>query len=282
MANKNLNLKKCILIHDIAGYGKCSLTEICPVMSAMNVQTVLLPTAVFSNHTAFSQHEMIDLTEKMLPFAKTWKNLGLKADSIFAGFLGSVEQINIVSEIIDMFTDEDRENKLIMIDPVMGDNGKLYRTITDELADGMISLCKKADIITPNITEAARLTGMEYKEAPYTEDYIENMLHELLKLGVKYAVLTGVGFDSSHTGAAIMGTDGIMHCSFSEIYEGKYHGTGDIFAAVLLSKLLNGEDAVSALNTAVKFTSKCILNTIEAGQDPIEGVIFEPELSANY
>ncbi len=273
-------LKKCLAIHDFAGYGKCSLTIAIPILSASCVQTSSIPTAVFSNHTAFPSYYACDLTEHMMPTAKTWEKLNFKTDAIYTGFLGSLEQIKIVSDIIDMFSKVDRENKIIFVDPVMGDNGKLYRTYTDEMADGMKSLCEKADIISPNMTEAARLLGIEYEDGPYTPRFVEDVLKGLLSLGVKCAVLTGVRYGDDETGAAAMGRDGVMYTAFSKRYQGSFHGTGDVFASVMLGQLLNGRGIHHALKKAVEFTGKSIANTVESGFDPIEGVIFEPELAS--
>ena len=273
-------LKKCVTIHDFAGYGKCSLSIAIPVLNASCVQTASIPTAVFSNHTAFPAYYACDLTEHMMPTAKTWEKLGLKADAVYTGFLGSLEQIKIVSDIIDMFTKEAREDKIIFVDPVMGDNGKLYKTYTDEMADGVKSLCEKADIISPNMTEAARLLGIEYKDGPYPPEFVEDVLKGLLGLGVKCAVLTGVRYGEEETGAAAMGKDGVMYTAFYKRYPGFFHGTGDLFASVMLGQLLSGRGIHHSLKKAVEVTGKSIANTVESGFDPLEGVIFEPELAS--
>ncbi len=273
-------LKKCVLIHDFAGYGKCSLSIAIPVLNASCVQTASIPTAVFSNHTAFPAYYACDLTEHMMPTAKTWEKLNLKTDAVYTGFLGSLKQIKIVSDIIDMFTKENRENKIIFVDPVMGDNGKLYKTYTDEMADGVKSICEKADIISPNMTEAARLLGIEYKDGPYTPEFVEDVLKGLLNLGVKCAVLTGVRYGEEETGAAAMGKDGVMYTAFSKRYKGFFHGTGDLFASVMLGQLLSGRGIHHSLKKAVEVTGKSIANTVESGFDPLEGVIFEPELGS--
>ena len=271
-------IKKCAAIHDFSGYGKCSLAVVIPILNASCVQTASVPTAVFSNHTAFPAYYAHDLTDHMMPIAETWKKLDLKVDAVYTGFLGSLEQIQIVSDIIEMFTSEDRENKIIFVDPVMGDNGKLYRTYTDEMADGVKSLCEKADIISPNMTEAARILGIEYKEGPYTPEFVESVLKGLLGLGVKCAVLTGVRYNDEEIGAAAMGRDGKMYTAFAKRFPGFFQGTGDVFASVMLGQLLSGRSIEDSLKKAVSFTGKAIANTVESGFNPLEGVIFEPEM----
>ncbi len=272
-------LKKCVAIHDFSGYGKCSLSVAIPILNSSLVQTASIPTAVFSNHTAFSDYYACDLTEHMMPIAKTWQKLNLTADAVYTGFLGSLEQIEIVSDIIDAFTKGKREEKIIFVDPVMGDNGKLYKTYTDEMADGVKSLCKKADIISPNMTEAARLLGIDYREGPYTPEFVESVLKGLLNLGVKCAVLTGVRYGDDEIGAAAMGENGEMYTAFAKRYPGFFQGTGDVFASVMLGQLLSGRGINHSLKKAVEFTGKSIANTVESGFNPLEGVIFEPELA---
>jgi len=269
-------IKTCAAIHDISGLGKCSLTVALPILSSAGIETSVIPTALFSNHTAFPEFYKHDLTEHMLPVARQWKSFGVEFDSLYSGFLGSMEQINIVSEIFDMFGNSDN---LILVDPVMGDNGKLYKTYSSDMADGMIKLCRKADIIVPNMTEAAHLVGTEYKKGPYTKEYVEHILSELLKLGAEYVILTGVYFDDDCLGAAcISRASGSVSYCFSTKYDGFFHGTGDVFASVLLAGIVNGMSVRDAMNRAVGFTSKSIKNTIDAGTDPLMGVCFEPEL----
>ena len=276
--DEKYRLKKCMLIHDLSGYGKCSLSAAIPILNASCVQTVSIPTAFFSNHTAFPVYYSHDLTADMLPAAEKWQQLNLGVDAIYTGFLGSLEQINIVSDIFERFTSGEREKKIIFVDPVMGDNGILYKTYTDEMADGVKELCERADIISPNMTEAARLLGIEYRDGPYTPEFVEDVLRGLLGLGVKYAVLTGVRFDDDFIGAAVMGRDEVMHFSLAKRYSGFYQGTGDVFASAMLGQMLAGRSCEDALNIAVHFTGKSIENTVKSGYDPLEGVIFEPEL----
>lgn len=269
--------KKAAVIHDISGFGKCSATVILPVMSAAGIQTSILPTAVLSTHTGgldgFVYH---DLTEELLPMAEHWKSLGLAFDACYSGFLGSARQIDLVSHIFDMFKER---GALLMVDPVMGDDGRLYRVYDEEMCVGMRRLCGKADIIVPNLTEAAFLLGGKYRDGVRSREEVTGLLKELTCFGAKKIVVTGVSLEEGSIGAASLDTDtGKTAFSFQPQVPGHYHGTGDIFSSVLLSGLLKEYTLDEAMNQAVEFTAACIRRTYEAGVDTRYGVLFEQEL----
>lgn len=181
----------CLAIHDISGVGKCSLTVALPVLSCCGVETSVLPTAVLSTHTGgFTGFTYRDLTEDLLPMAEHWKQVGCRFQSLYSGFLGSAGQIGLVEQIFDWFREE---NTLIMVDPVMGDGGKLYKTYTPEMASGMARLCGRADIVVPNMTEAHHLLEREYDPGPYTRQQIEGILKGLCALGPVWLSLQGCG-----------------------------------------------------------------------------------------
>lgn len=269
--------KRVAAIHDISGFGKCSLTVALPIISAAGIEVSVLPTAVLSTHTGgLSGYTYRDLTEDMLPFAKHWKSLDLKFDALYSGFLGSFEQIEIVSNIFDMFRTKDT---LILVDPVMADNGKLYPTYTSQMAGGMAKLCKNADIIVPNLTEAAFMLGEEFYDGPYERSYIQDLLVRLSNLGPKLVVLTGVWFSPELLGSAGYDKEtGTFTYAFSPRVQGVYHGTGDVFGSALLSALLSNMPLKSAMQMAVDFTYGSILRTKEAGTDVRFGVNFEAGL----
>ena len=182
--------KGAAAIHDISGVGKCSLTVALPILSAAGVECSVIPTAVLSTHTGgFNDFTYRDLTDDILPIAKHWASLNLQFDSICTGYLGSQEQIEIVLKTIDLLRCEDT---LILIDPVMADAGELYKTFDNSFPKKMLSLCKKADILIPNITEACLLTETPYESGPYSKDYIETLIDKLKKVTDKKIVLTGV------------------------------------------------------------------------------------------
>lgn len=273
MKNKT-HQKRVAAIHDLSGFGKCSLTVALPILSAAGIETSALPTAILSTHTGgISGYTYRDLTEDMRPVMKHWKSLDIKFDAIYTGFLGSFEQLDIVKEFFDAFRQEDN---LILVDPVMGDNGELYTVFTREFAIGMRMLCQKADIIVPNLTEAALLLDEPFHPGPYTHAYIESLLRKLGALGPQKVVLTGVYFKEDELGAATYDrtTDTIDYV-FTQKIPGYYHGTGDVFASALLSALLNDFSLIDAAAIAVHFTTDSIRRTYKAKTDYRFGVNFE-------
>lgn len=273
MKNKT-HQKRVAAIHDLSGFGKCSLTVALPILSAAGIETSALPTAILSTHTGgISGYTYHDLTEDMRPVMKHWKSLDIKFDAIYTGFLGSFEQLDIVKEFFDAFRQEDN---LILVDPVMGDNGELYTVFTREFAAGMRMLCQKADIIVPNLTEAALLLDEPFHPGPYTHAYIESLLRKLGALGPQKVVLTGVYFKEDELGAATYDrtTDTIDYV-FTQKIPGYYHGTGDVFASALLSALLNDFSLIDAAAIAVHFTTDSIRRTYKAKTNYRFGVNFE-------
>ena len=237
MKNKT-HQKRVAAIHDLSGFGKCSLTVALPILSAAGIETSALPTAILSTHTGgISGYTYRDLTEDMRPVMKHWKSLDIKFDAIYTGFLGSFEQLDIVKEFFDAFRQEDN---LILVDPVMGDNGEPYHP------------------------------------GPYTHAYIESLLRKLGALGPQKVVLTGVYFKEDELGAATYDrtTDTIDYV-FTQKIPGYYHGTGDVFASALLSALLNDFSLIDAAAIAVHFTTDSIRRTYKAKTDYRFGVNFE-------
>ena len=266
--------KRIAAIHDISGFGKCSLTVALPILSAAGIETSVIPTAVLSTHTGgFTGFTYRDLTEDIRSFVQHWKSLNLKFDAIYTGFLGSFEQLELMKEVFDTFK---AEETLILVDPVMADNGKLYTIFSPEFAIGMRSLCEKADMIIPNITEASLLVGEPYHEGPHTKDYIETLIKKLAALGPKKIVLTGVFFDEDNLGAATYDSDSQkIEYAFAQRIPGFFHGTGDVFGSALLGALLNGFELYRATQIAVNFTANSIQRTFEAKTDVRFGVNFE-------
>lgn len=269
--------KRVAAIHDISGFGRCSLTVALPIISAAGVETSIMPTAVLSTHTGgITGYTYRDLTSDLRPFYRHWKSLGLTFDAIYSGFLGSFEQLEIVGEFFDAFKTRDN---LIIVDPAMADNGKLYPVFTPDFAKGMTKLCSKADIVVPNITEASIMLGENYREGPYDKQYIERLLRELSKLGPKKIVLTGVYFDDKSLGAAAFDADkGAVSYSFADRIEGYYHGTGDVYGSALVGALLNDKPLEEAARIATNFTQRSIVRTMLAGTDRRFGVNFEAGL----
>jgi len=269
--------KRVLAIHDISCFGKCSLTVALPIISSAGIECTVMPTAVLSTHTGgFKDFTYRDLTEDLIPILEHWKTLDLKFDAIYTGFLGSFEQIDLVSRIIDELRDKDT---IVAVDPVMADNGELYSIFDPSFPKGMRKLCEKADVVLPNITEATLLLGKKYNPGPYTEKYILELLKDLGSMGSKNVILTGVFFEDEHLGAATYNTSTEkVSFSFRETIPGYYHGTGDVFGSAAVSALVNGHDLGKASEIAVNLTADSIKRTRKAGTDVRYGVDFETGL----
>jgi pyridoxine kinase len=271
--------KRILAVHDISCFGRCSLTVALPIISAAGIETTVLPTAVLSTHTGgFTGFTYRDLTPDILPVVNHWQSLGLDFDSIYTGFLGSFEQVDIVSRIFDMFK---TENTLIVVDPVMADYGKLYSIFPSNFPEGMRKLCRKADVIVPNLTEAAFLLDEPYHDGPHTREEIEHILRSLSALGPEYVVVTGVSYDGIQLGSASYDANtGEFSYTGETRIEPMYHGTGDVFASALVAALLNGRTLAQASAIAVHFTVASISRTKEAATDNRFGVNFEAGLAS--
>ena len=263
MENKDYQ-KRVAAIHDLSGFGKCSLTVALPILSAAGIEACAMPTAILSTHTGgISGYTYRDLTSDMRAFMQHWKSLDIQFDATYSGFLGSFEQLDLVKEFFELFRSK---NNLILVDPVMADNGKLYPGFDGKIVEAMRKLCKKADIITPNITEASLLTADEYREAgAYDEDYIKKTLVKLTELGPKTAAITGVRYESAPDKQGVVGYDRESG-EFSSYYEENLpvscHGTGDVFASTMFAALLREKNLLEAEKIAVEMTVDCIRHTI--------------------
>ena len=268
-----MSQKRVLAIHDISCFGRCSLTVALPIISSVGAECTVMPTAVLSTHTGgFTGFTYRDLTEDIVPIVDHWKTLDLKFDSIYSGFLGSFEQIAIVADTFDRL----KENTLIVVDPVMADNGKLYAIFPPEFPMEMRKVCSKADVLMPNITEAVLLLGEEYVEGPYTPEYIEGLMQRLTTLGPRKIVLTGVYFDDAKLGAATYDADtGEKSYYFCDKIPGYYHGTGDVFGSAVVAALIRGRSLPDASRIAVDFTVGSIRRTFDAKTDIRFGVDFE-------
>lgn len=269
--------KRVLAIHDISCVGRCSLTVALPILSTGGLDTGVLPTAILSTHTGgFQGYAYRDLTDDIKPVTDHWKSLGLHFDALYSGFLGSYDQIDLVSGLMADFHSMDT---LCMVDPVMADNGRLYATYTKDMAQSMHKLCRKADIITPNMTEACILLDIPYQSKGFTQAETEEILHRLCDIGPRQVVLTGVTLGQDQLGvAAFDAQSGEISYTFEGRYPGIFHGTGDILASALLCGLMNGKTLKESAAMAVKFTHRCIECTILSNQELRYGVRFEAAL----
>ena len=268
-------MKNVLAIHDISCVGRCSLTVALPIISAYGSTCVSLPTALLSTHTGgFTGFTCLDLTDEMRNIVAAWRPLGLKFDAVYSGFLASHAQIDLVKDIIDAYK---TPGLLTVIDPVMADDGKLYKIFDAAFVDKMRGLIPFADILVPNMTEAMLLTGTTYFDGPYKPAFVETLIKELQAMGAKNVVLTGVFYTPDELGAAVSVGNGIQTCLRPRI-EGSYHGTGDIFGSVLTAALMNGKTLFDSAVSAVDFVVASILATPRAA-DKKYGVNFETALS---
>ncbi len=265
-------MKRIVTIQDISCVGKCSLTVALPIISAMGIEASIIPTAVLSTHTAFKNFTFCDLTDEIQKISDHWKSEKIQFDGIYTGYLGSFRQIDLMSAFFDDFG----SGKLIFVDPCMADNGKLYAGFSTEYVSAMAGLCKKADIIVPNITEACFLTGEQYPGDCYDEKFIENLLEKLALLGAKKIILKGVGYKKGLCGVITLDVlSGKKTEYFHELVPIKFHGTGDIFASVAFGSLIRGKTLDDAVKLAADFTVQSIKNTVSHPDYNWYGVDFE-------
>ncbi len=265
-------MKRVLSIQDISCLGKCSTTIALPIISAMGVETTILPTALLSTHTMFEGFTCKDLTDQLMPICQHWLSQDIHFDAIYTGYLGSEKEIDLAKQIFKMFQSEDT---MIFIDPVMADHGKLYPAFDDSYIEQNASLSKYADILVPNITEAALMTQSEYKEV-YDETYIQDLIKKLLQQGAKVVVITGVSLQEGKTG--FYGYDSKQERFFSyqnERIGASYHGTGDIFSSVCVGALVRGIPMSKAFQLAADYTAKTIEETLKDPKKPWYGVNFE-------
>ena len=261
-------------IHDLSCFGRCSRTIALPVLSAMGCQCCPLPTALLSAHTGFPGNTFLDLTAEMGRIADHWTAMDLQFDAIYSGFLGSADQVDTVARFFDTFKKSDTA---VIVDPVMGDHGTAYRTCTPELCRGMRVLAENADVITPNLTEAALLLDHPYEEIQRTDAY--EVVRRLSLGGRRSVVLTGYSSESGQTGALYFDRDSGESKAVQTPREPQdFSGTGDLFASVLAGGVARGVPLFQAAQAAADFVRDCIARTLAEGLTEQDGVDFEPLL----
>lgn len=273
LIKKVMKMKRVLSIQDISCVGKCSLTVALPIISAAGIETSILPTAVLSTHTMFKNFTFRDLTDDIPAIAEHWLAEKINFDGIATGYLGSFRQIELVEKLFDDF---DHEGMLRFVDPAMGDNGRLYVGFDEAFAKRMGKLCGKADIIVPNLTEAAFMLGEKFMESAYSADDIKSLLKRLCALGCPVAVLTGVSLEPGKCGAMAYDSRNDSYCEYySERLPVSFHGTGDVFSSACFAALMHGQSLERALKTAVEFTVDSIRQTISYEGHNNYGVDFE-------
>lgn len=265
-----MSYNKILTIQDISCVGQCSLTVALPILSACGQETVILPSAVLSTHTGgFKEFTFRDLTDDIPKIQEHWQKEGIKFDAIYTGYLGSLKQINYVEDILDTMG---KDSCVKIVDPAMADNGKLYSIFDMEYALRMAELCKKADIVIPNITEACLMTGIPYVEK-YDKEYVLRVINALKESGMNTVILTGISYDDSTTGVVVYDKE-YQYYSHKKLSKGS-HGTGDIFASSFTGAYMSGKSLFDAAEIAAEFVLKCMENT-EGDAEHWYGVKFEP------
>ena len=264
--------KKIALINDITGFGRCSIAVMAPIVSAMKIQAVPVPTAILSTHTQFPIYYFDDYTPKMRDYIQTYKDLDLTFDAIATGFLGSEEQVDIVIDFIERFKTKDN---FVLVDPVMGDYGKLYKTYTPAMCKKMKELVKHADLLTPNLTELCTLLDMDYPDHRVSIDELEEMCEKLSKQGPKHIVVTGIPFNKKQILNFIYNKDEDFQLVMVDKIGGDRSGTGDAIASIIAGMYLNGHTFYEAVKKATAFASKCIQYCEENKVPNYWGLCFE-------
>ncbi len=257
-------------INDISGSGRCSLTVAMPILGAFGLQCCALPTAILSNHTGYDKYFFDDYTDKMERFIEDWKAYDMHFGCIYTGFLGSDRQIDIAEKFFCTFCED---NTKVLVDPVMGDDGKIYSTYTPELCEKMKRLIRYADVVTPNVTEAAILSGVEYTGDDISDNQARHMAESICTLGTENVIITGIKRDGKAINY-IYGADG-EHEYASPIVPVYFSGTGDVFASVVCGFLAKGKHINEGVAFATEFIEKAAKYSYEVGLTYLEGICFE-------
>ncbi len=269
-------LKNCAVVNDLSGFGRCALNVTIPVMSAIGIRVLPAPTAVLSNHTGFEDYYFSDLTAGMEKYFSAWERHALLFDGIYTGFIGSEEQVDIISEFIKK---NRKEKTMLFVDPVMGDDGALYPTYTEGLVRRMRDLIREADIITPNLTEACFLADCDYSEMKCAdEEKLFSLALHLTQLGAGCAVITGIYHENRVSNIICDSASGEVFSHSSPCVAGQFCGTGDLFASIVFGEVLKGKSIKKAVRIATEFICRAAKLSAELGVSQTDGIAFEPIL----
>ena len=270
----NAPITRAAAVHDISGFGRCSLTVALPVLSAMGVQACALPTAYLSAHTAFPKFTFLDMTDDMIKTAGHWKEMDIRFDALYSGFLGSERQIDVVADFFGAFKKDD--STLIVVDPVMGDDGKAYKTYTPGMCARMRELVEMADLVTPNVTEASILLGIPYESAPKKPEEFKDWLDGLSGGGKRSVVITGIKPVECRIGQVYFDRATGDYGFIDRDFVGRmFHGTGDLYSSVVVGSLMHGKPLADSVELAARFVHDCCELSFADGTSAAEGVRFE-------
>lgn len=266
-------MKRVVTLQDISCFGRCSITVALPILSAMGMECAILPTAVLSAHTMFPDYTCLDISSQMEPISRHWLELGLRFDAIYTGYLANENQCSRAVTFIERFRTGDN---LVVVDPAMADQGQLYPGFGPDFPQAMTRVCACADLVLPNLTEAALLTGTPWQEQ-WSRAQVRTMLEKLLALGCKAAMITGYG-EGEDTGFLALDRDGRELSYRHPLLPRNYPGTGDVFSSVLVGGLVRGLSLDEAGVLASDFVADCIAATAADPRGPNYGVEFEGQL----
>ena len=267
-------VKRIAVINDISGFGKCSLSVALPIISAMGIECNPIPTAILSNQTGFDDFYSVDFTPHLTPYIDVWKKQNTQFDAILTGYLGSEKQVDIILDFIDHFG----KNSLVFVDPVMADDGVLYDTYDNSLCEKVKALTKKANIITPNLTELCILCGADYNEISKKNDFQEigKLAKSLLTSTTKTVIVTGIKTDNEIANLIVEKSS--TNLVKSTLLGGSYSGTGDIFSSVVCGGITKGMSVFDAVTLAADFIYCSIINTPSTLAYEPDGVKFQKHL----
>ena len=277
--------KKIAVINDLSGFGHCSLTAAIPTISVMGVQPCPLPTAVLSAQTGFPSYYCDDYTEKMEHFRQEWEKMGVQFDGIYTGFVASETQIRRIFRFLDTFY---RESTFLLVDPVMGDEGRVYKLFTPELLRRMKELALRADVVTPNLTELCLLTGADYGELGRMKGEKEiteaagELAEKLMESGPDTIVVTGIRFEDAQSGERMIGNLAVdqsgRRLSAFPYIGGSFSGTGDLFASIIAGGIARGDDIFRTMDLAGEFVERAMKDSAAEGVERNQGTNFEKYL----
>ncbi|MDD6636911.1 MAG: PfkB family carbohydrate kinase [Coriobacteriaceae bacterium] len=270
---KGAYIPRIAAVHDLCGYGKCSLGVAIPVLSAGGNDVCPVPTGLFSNHTAFPTWHMHDTTEMLDGYLQAWKEVNIDIDAIYSGFLGAPEQCDSIRQLWN-----DYPNALRVVDPAMADHGKVYPTYTPELCQAMAGLASGCDVLTPNLTEAAIILGEEWHGQNISEDEARRIIEALLEKGAKNVILKGIDRGDGIIRNYVQGEQNEFAETRNELLPYMLHGTGDLYASCLLAAIMAGKTLLDAAQFASDFVAEAMVLTNEQPDFRNRGVSFEPLL----
>ena len=270
---KGAYIPRIAAVHDLCGYGKCSLGVAIPVLSAGGNDVCPVPTGLFSNHTAFPTWHMHDTTEMLDGYLQAWKEVNIDIDAIYSGFLGAPEQCDSIRQLWN-----DYPNALRVVDPAMADHGKVYPTYTPELCQAMAGLASGCDVLTPNLTEAAIILGEEWHGQNISEDEARRIIEALLEKGAKNVILKGIDRGDGIIRNYVQGEQNEFAETRNELLPYMLPGTGDLYASCLLAAIMAGKTLLDAAQFASDFVAEAMVLTNEQPDFRNRGVSFEPLL----